>query len=303
MKMVRLKISLKGNMIMKRHRNIFSLLTFILIVFTISITAYADMGPKDSLTIYVENPPNEEYYLDLLTTKSGEYNNFQKGEREDLDHKMIKLLYSYKNEGWLPALTQGTDVPMWGKHTGTPDAGRMVHEFGYVGLPETYKIIIVTKSGKVTVSDTYTRKALQSSINYDYNTNKGHSPSLLFAYLLQFSSTCIPTLIIELIILLLFGFKIKDNYKVFLLTNLATQIFLTVSLGSTLIIAGSLSACLAQFPVEIIILMVETMIYIQLLKGHTGKRRCAYGIVANLISWAVGFFFLSQQYILLVSVM
>lgn len=289
---------------MNKRKNILSLLIFMLIVTTISTTAYADWGPKDSLIVYVENPPNEEYYLDLLTSKSSEYNNFhKKGEREALDPKMLELLYSYQNENWLPALTQGTDVPMWGKLTGTPDHGRMVHEFGYVGLPETYKIIIVTKSGKVTVSDTYTRKALQSSISYDYKTNKGQVPSLVWAYLLQFSSTCIPTLIIELLILLLFGFKLKDNYKVFLITNLATQILLTVSLGTTLIKAGSIAAYCAQFPAEMIILIGETIIYTGLLKGHTGKRRCAYGIVANLVSWALGFFFLSQQYTLLVSVM
>lgn len=286
---------------MKKRKYILLVFVLLLTIFICATTAYADMGPKDSLTIYVENPPNEKYYLDLLTTESGKYNNFyEEGERKSLNQEMLKLLYLYKYEGWMPALTEGTNAPMWGKLVGTPDDGKMVHKFGYMGLPYTYRIIIVTESGKVTVSDTYTRKALQSSIAYDYDTNKGMVPSVFITYFMQFATTCIPTLFIEILLLLLFGFKLKDNFKIIFFVNLATQIFLTATLGTALIRGGSLSAYFTQFPIEIIILIAETILYTKFLKGHNSKRKCTYGIVANLVSWGIGFFLLSQQYEFLV---
>ncbi len=61
---------------------------------------------------------------------------------------------------------------MWGNLIGEADSERMVHKFGYVGVPDTYRIILVTKSGNVSVSKVYTREALQSSITFDYATGK-----------------------------------------------------------------------------------------------------------------------------------
>ena len=45
-----------------------STLFLLLTICTLTITAFADMGPKDQLTIKVENAPEELYYLDLLQT-------------------------------------------------------------------------------------------------------------------------------------------------------------------------------------------------------------------------------------------
>ena len=289
---------------MTKRKGILKIFVIILSVLILPITVYADLGPKDCLTVYVVNPPSDNYYLDLLTQNSSPYNNFhEEGERESLNTQMLDLLYSYKKDGWMPALTEGTGLPMWGDLIGELDGNKMVHKFGYVGLPKTYRIIIVTQSGKVMVSDTYTRKALQSSITFDYKTGEAVVPNIFVSYLIQFITTCIPTLIIEAPLLLLFGFKFKENYKIFFSVNIYTQLFLTVTLGTTLIRSGTLSADFTQFPVEIIILIAETAIYSKFLKGHSQKRRCAYGIIANLSSWVIGFFLLSYQYKLLVSLM
>lgn len=258
---------------------------------------YADMGPKDKLVIKVENPPDEFYYLDLLTKETGDYKNLDHSDdKSNLNYSMIRLLYSYEEDGWLPAFVEGTTTPMYGSLTGKPDEDTMIHEFGYVGLPDTYRIIIVTESGKVTVSDIYTRKVLQGSIVYDYLSNDGTTPPLIIAYLVQFFSTCIPTLLIEFIVLLLFGFSVKNNYRVFLLVNLSTQLIMTAILGANLIYQGSLSTYLILFPIEVLILLIESILYSRLLKEHTGKERFFYGVVANLTSFIVGFFLLSEQY-------
>ncbi|NLY70952.1 MAG: hypothetical protein GX076_04640 [Clostridiales bacterium] len=273
------------------------------IAFMMPITAYADMGPKDSLTVYVINPPAETYYLDLLTQKAESYNNFHEGEREKLNQNMLSLLYSYENEGWKPALVEGTGLPMWGDLIGKPSEKGYVHKFGYVGVPDVYRIIIVTESGNVSVSDVLTRKSLYSSVTYDYSTGHTTVPSLWNSYLVQFFTTLIPTLIIEGIILLLFGFALRENLKIFILTNIVTQIVLTLTVGLALIRSGPITAYLFQFPIEVIILIIESIIFARYLKGNSRKRRIAYGIVANLASWGFGFFFLSHQFILLSKIM
>jgi len=277
---------------MRKIKFLFAFFITVILLISTSATIYADMGPKDELTIYVENPPNEVYYLDLLTKDSKEYNNFHKeGEREALDPKILEFLYSYKSEGWLPAFTEGTGLPMWGELMGKADGDRMVHKFGYVGLPDTYRIIIATESGNVTVSDIHTRKALQSSIRFDYSTGKTVVKPIFIIYLMQYGWTFSMTLLIEGIILLLFGFKLRDNWKVFVLTNFATQVLLTATVGIALIKSGTLSAHIIQFPIEIVILIIEVFVFYRFLVGHSNKRKIAYGIVANLVSW-IGFFLL-----------
>lgn len=279
----------------KKFKMVITLLIVIISAFSCAIVVHADMGPKDSLTVYVKNPPHELYYLDLLTQETGTSDNI-KNERESLNQNMLSLLYSYEAEGWNPALAAGTGAPMWGSLVGKSDGDKMIHTLGYVGLPDTYRIIIVTESGKVSVSDVYTRKALQSSITYDYKNGKVTIPQIWFSYIIQFLMTCIPTLIIEGFILLLFGFKIKENYKIFLLANLSTQAFLTFTLGVALILKGPFLAYFIQFPIEIVILIAETILYRRFLKGKSNGRKCVYGVVANIASWAVGFFLLSYQY-------
>lgn len=273
----------------------------LLIVF--STTAYADMGPKDELIVYVKNAPKEVYYLDLLTKNSSSYNNFhEEGGKEALDKNMLELLYSYKSEGWMPALTEGTGVPLWGSLTGKADGEHMVHQFGYVGLPDTYRIIIVTQSGNVTVSDVFTRKALQSSISFDYATGKAVVPSIIILHLKQFGWTFSITLLIEGFILLLFGFKLRDNWKIFLLTNFITQILLTATVGVMLIKSGTTSAHLVQFPVEIAILIIEVFVYKRFLVGNSNSRKVNYGIVANLISWIGAFLLINYLFEFLVKI-
>lgn len=265
------------------------------------IVVYGDVGPKDKLTVYVKNPPEESYYLDLLTQNTKPYNNFhQDGEREALNQKMISLLYSYESEGWKPALVEGTGAPMWGNLVGERVGDKDVHTFGYYGLPDTYRIIIVTESGKISVTEAIIRSSLQSSVTYDYVNNTIKLPNLYKSYAFQLVTTFIPTIIIEGIILVLFGFKIKDNWKIFFITNTGTQILLNVAVTYLMIKSGVIAAFLAQIFVEPIIITIESVAYLLLIKEHSKKRRFFYGVVANIASWMIGFYILGFQHELLV---
>ena len=112
----------------------------------------------------------------------------------------------------------------WGELTGEPDgSGAMLHSFRYYGVPETYRILMVTASGETFLSDVLTRRTLQSSVTVDWTAKTAKPPLQSVGYLLQFAATFVPTILIELVVLLLFGFKLKENWKPFLLVNLVTQ--------------------------------------------------------------------------------
>ena len=279
-----------------------AIIFILLLAFFFPLTASADMGPKDSLRVYVENPPNEEYYLDLLTQKTRPYDNFYDDERK-YDTHMLSLLYRYADEGWKPAFTEGTGLPLGGDLIGKSVDNRMLHEFGYYGLPDTYRIIIVTQSGEIAVSDAYTRAALQSSITYDYATGKATVPSVFVTYLIQFATTFLLTILIEGVILLLFRINLRENWKAFLITNLITQILLTFTVGIALIKGGTIGAYIVQFPVEIVIVIAETLVFRHFFKGVSGKRKVAYGITANLVSWLVGFLLISGMFTFLTKIL
>lgn len=264
--------------------------------------AMADMGPKPELNIAVENFPAEEYYLDLLIEgDAGDhlYGNI-KNTSDEIDPVLIELLKQNRETGWHLGITDGTNIPMSGKLTGEEKDGKMYHRFGYVGVPNSFKVIVVTKDGTVKISGQYDRKNFVSNMVYDFheNTLRTRSPIAL-AYLLQFMSTCIPTLLIEGILLLVFGFRGKKNWIVFLGANIATQVFLTVTLGTALIRSGLLAAMLVQIPIELIILVMETIVYNFLLEGRSRGRRVGYGITANLCTWVLGFFMITFQYLIL----
>lgn len=271
---------------MKGKAILFLIICFIIVS---PIAVYADTGPKDSLAVYVKNPPSELYYLDLLTQESSPYDNIN----GNYNQRMIDLLYSFESEGWLPALAYGTGIPLYGDLIGEKSGNLMVHKFDYVGVPETYRIIIVTESGNVAMSDTYTREALQSSITYDYATGEVSVLPTTLTYLIQFLITCSVTLILEGIVLLFFGISLKENWEVFIFVNIATQILLTLTVAVTLFGTGVFFAYLIQVPAEIVIIAVEAMLYKRFLTGVSNRRKVGYAVAANLTSWLVGFIIMS----------
>ena len=89
---------------MNKLLKLFLLLFVVMISISSIMTVSADYGPKDQLSIYVRNSPDELYYLDLLTQNSSRYKNLHEEERAGLNQEMLQLLYSLEDDGWKPAL-------------------------------------------------------------------------------------------------------------------------------------------------------------------------------------------------------
>lgn len=285
---------------MKRFSHLALLLLFLALM---TVPAAADIGPKPKLTIRVINAPSEPYYLDLLEKddKASPNSYFKNnlawsyGDRvADLDQLMLRSLRDHAPEGWHCCLTEGSrhgpvGGNLYGENSDPPEI--QIHTFGYIGVPDSYRIITVTKSGLVQISRVDTRQALWSSVTYNYTSNRITVKPLFLAYILQFFSTFLPTLAIEGILLLLFQYSWKKNRKLFLLVNLSTQLFLSAICGVSSIRNGvGLFYFLLFIPVELIILTTEALLYSRLLNGQSRLRAVCYAVTANLYSMTAGLF-------------
>lgn len=280
-----------------QKRSLFCLFCLFLFL-TALCTVSADIGPKDQLTVYLTNPPQETYYLDLLwqPDTAGSFSNLSEEELAELDPALLSRLESGAPEGWAPAMVCGTPLPMWGDLVGHPQGDQRVHVFGYVGLPQVCRILLVTESGRQILTDPIERKVLQSSVTLDCASGRLYQSSPAVALGISFLATLLPTLLIEGLLLLLFGFSLRQNWKAFVLANLVTQIALTLIVHTTLLVSGTVSAHMVRFPTELAILVAETIFYRRFLTGQSRGRRTGYGICANLVSWIVGFFSLGTLF-------
>ena len=261
--------------------------------FVLSTPVHADFGPKPSITITVKNPPSEEYYLDLLIPEE-KVNNSLSDRRDEYDPVKFSLLEQYRADVLVLSLTHGTQIPLFGKLTGTRRGADMVHAFSYFGTPERFKIILITPDNRIVVSEELTRQTFQLQLTYDFATGQVDQRPLWLTYVIQILSTLIPTLVIEGALLLLFGFSWKKSRLPFLIVNLVTQVILTATLGTAAITAGMFTAYFLAVPLELLILVAESIAFAKLLKEHTRGRRVAYAITANITSLAASLLLMSR---------
>ena len=288
----------------------------------LTTVALADFGPKPQLTVRVENAPQELYYLDLLAEgdwdAEGENSDdgierSYYGKEDTLDPDLLALLRENVPEGWHACVAQGTTgAPIYGElyAESTDASSNDLHIFAYHGVPSTYRIILVTQSGKVWLSEALERRVLQSSVTVhwadDAESTTVTVPSAVSGYALQFLATLVPTLLVEGILLLLFRYSWKENWKAFLLVNVLTQGLLAVASSSVTAHSGVSAWYLFFFflPAELVVMLVEVFLYSGrgLLTGHSKGRAALYAVTANFASAFLGYYLAEPVWRLVVSV-
>ena len=279
---------------MRKMRRSFVL--FCLAALLLAGTALADAGPKPQLVVRVVNAPEELYYLDILA--EGEFDpdrgyegiewSYSDEEAAALDQALLADLRDAVPQGWHACTAEGsTGAPMWGDLEGEDG----MHAFRYVGVPETYRVLMVTRSGEVWTSGALHRRVLQSSVTVDWAAKPAAAPPVWRGYVLQFLATLLPTLLIEGLLLLAFRFSWRQNWRVFLLVNLATQGALAVFMSVNVIRDGvGWWFLILLVPVELVIAFLEAGLYRKWLKGRSKGRAFAYGLAANAASALLGWF-------------
>lgn len=259
---------------------------FILLGTFYTTYVYADAGPKPSISIRAKNMPDNLCYMDLLI--EGKPSSMLNAKFNDpkYNQELVAKLKEYY-DGEMSSLLVNNLSRTHGDIICNVKNGECSLQYSYM-VPNRFKIIVVSEDGSVKVSNLIERKAFESIIFFDYKNSTAHEVPLIIAYIFPFLFTCLITLIIEGIILVLFRFSIKENIKAFILINILTQVFLYVMISVGMYVLGSLFAILFYLFAEIIIFIIEAILFSKLLKNHTVLRRVIYSITSNIASFFVG---------------
>ena len=286
------ELRIKGN-IAKRFIAA-SLITFIIVTCFTRIVM-ADMGPKRSIEIKILNAPTEPYYVALLmpTDYVADIDDPSRFDHIPEDKDWVReIFYEYDEDGFrLFTYAGGTNSICYSGWQNDFYRGENIVEYGYM-VPSTFKVMIVTDSGEVTVSNELTAKRFHSQCEYDYSTNRLTEvliPSIGPDFYIETALYLVITLVVEGIVLLCFGLFRKKNLKYFFIVNLVTQSMLfAFNLLSRIFITILFNHFALWLVMEAVILVVETIWYSKKLVNKNGDvskvRNIFYAITANLVS-------------------
>lgn len=271
---------------MKKRFKAFALATMVVFALVAAaVCVSADTGPKPSITIKTNGTVGEKYYLDLLIECDNGYPNLKDAEIAELDAEMFKTLSEYTDDGWYPAIAHGTPAPLFGTVVPEDDG---TSRFSYFGTPNRFKVIIVTESGTVKVSDVVEKTVYQQVFSLDFaDMTVKTSQSAAKSYLIQFASTFFPTLIIEFLLLFAFGLSPKKYWWAIIAVNLVTQLFLTSVLAcNPVILYGGFIFFFVML--ELVVMLIEAAAYLVIMKKERLWKRIVYAVTANVASAVVG---------------
>lgn len=278
----------------RKWTSVFCVLALLAVLLPVS--ARADMGPKPSMTIHVENPPSETYYLDLLVPDEPSYEMFDNQDWNDLSEAQLdaeiiaNLRTAARDAGgegtWHLAMLDGTLMPMYGEIQSADNT----FQYDYHGVPDEFRIVLATKDG-ARLSPVQKRCRLWQEFTYDYAANTVLTNNSWRDYAKQFLSSLLPTLLIEGLLLIPFGFWDKRNRSVFLGVNIATQLALTAVTAWCMAQGMTLYRYFIFGPLELVIWIVEAVIYRKMLKSERPSAHpVCYALCANALSMAATFF-------------
>ena len=271
------------------------LLSLLLVCLVIPIV-HADMGPKEALYIRVVNGPDEPLYIDLLAQgEPADEDRPWNIEDGEYDGAILARLRTLEGDGWVLAVTTGVDeitVPIFGDVVPLEDG---TWYFSYFGLPRTFRLAAATANEAKSTGEPLTRDRFYTNLVYDWeaNTLTYATPTPLY-WAAQFASTLIPTLLVEGLILFLFGYREKRSWLVFLAVNLVTQFALhlvcaAMGVGTIMNFFWYWLFYLFLLIPEVVIWCVEAAVYaFAATEGRRG-RRIGYAFAANIASYALTF--------------
>ncbi|MBQ5977331.1 MAG: hypothetical protein IJL51_04270 [Oscillospiraceae bacterium] len=291
----------------KSARRLLTLFFAALLLTTVPVNAWADTGPKPSVTVTLENQGDEICYGTLLSeskgngpwvvwngTGSGEYANDEKEaeRRARAPYEVWQAFVDYQDEDGFCFLQFAQRVD----ESGTLD-------WGYYP-PDTFKLLLYyPQTGRFAVSGVLHRYAFHARFRVDLQngaagrlqvrrafTWSAELPSFLFRIAL--------TLAVELGIALLFAIRGKKQLLCISAVNVITQLLLNRILLPVIGPGLSpgvvfLSASLYLPFLELLIFILEALAYCLLLNKNTDRPRkpgiyIVYAFVANAASLVLG---------------
>lgn len=278
-------------------KRIIRMLACIVIIFAIlPITAFADIGPKPSVVIDFSGLEGEIYYATLLseTTSTGPYSVLTDRsevhahyDEDDPDYPIVRKFIEYEDADGFYFIQflqncSETQQLVWGYHP--PERFKILLYF-----PETDTFLTGEAIYEKYAFDSYFHATISNGgisveKSYDY---AAEVPSLLIRIAL--------TIIIELGVALLFGFRERKIFRFIAIVNVITQIALNLALNIINFFSGSLGFFLFYILLEIAVFIIEAILYKVYLSKHSetllpNRSPTIYALVSNTVSFFVGLY-------------
>lgn len=268
-------------------------------------TAYADMGPKPSVVIDFKGFENEIYYVTLLSevTSTGPHSvlgqraNNERYHKGDDEYEIWEKFLSYKDKDGYHFLQYFSDSTKTSQFI-----------WGYYPPPKFKILLYFPKYDKFIVSkEVYKRYAFDSYYKVDAEDLNIQSASLTenikavrnYFYtweLVSLFARIIATIIIEVFIALLFGFRSKEQLLIIGAVNIITQSILNILLNVINYNQGSMMFVFNYVWMEALVFIIEAKIYsVFLCKHSSGKSTkkwltTLYALTANAVSFVIGLY-------------
>ena len=283
-----------------KKRMISLILMVLLLLPVLTVTVSADMGPKPGTSITVRPGGGEYAVVTLLAREEGNGPHWTIGPDEEPSSRIAKD--EMLTEAWY-AFRDYRDPDgyhFWGEiYEGSVT-------WGYFP-PENFKIAVYyPEYGILWVSeDSYERYAFDSDFRLNLpavgaGAQSGEvdmvlkKTSNLGSELAGFLFRVLLTLAIELAVARIFGLTDEGQKKLILRVNLLTQVGLNLLLWGWYYFDGPLAAMVRLILAEIVVLVVESVIYLRKLRQEESRGKIVgYTILANLASVTLGFLFLN----------
>ena len=231
---------------------------------------------EPSITVTLKNINTDNYIIDLFVyDKDGSnYNDKVYYNGSGLTSEEINILHSLNYDGWISEGTRWYSFCLFADCSGNK---LNKHTFSYFGTPDTYKVFVWNKNtGVIKLSNAINRTEFTSNISIDtaeMTIQKSSSIKLIIYNILKVE---ILTLIIEIFIAVIMKLK---HLKVIILTNLCTNLIFQI-----LLVISPISYYITFSILEILVMIVEYIVYHKFIKDTSNKKLISYTIIANVMS-------------------
>lgn len=289
------------------------LLCTVMVIMILPITANADTGPKPSVRITFENLGDELCYGTLLSSReSTGPSSAWDGNEEDARHNENPN-YSYQTFGydiWKAFVDYAENDDFYFLQEAWQINETKELAWTYYP-PNEFKILLYfPETGEFSVSGVYERYAFDSyftvnmdgvKLSVDYNEELSSDERInafkSYNYTVEIVSLVariIITIIIEMAIALLFGFRRKKQLLLLIGVNTATQIILNVLLNVINYNSGELAFVVFYILFEIAVFVIEAILYCTIMKKISEQPKknwfyVLYALIANAASFGAGF--------------
>jgi hypothetical protein len=275
------------------------LIIFLLILSTVCLfpflTANADLGPKRTLDIEVigiEQP----YFLEILekgTLGSIEILEEEYPNENEEGEIFPELLYTFTENGYVSSYF----VRPWSIFPSKISENNYRHSYN---PPSTFKIILIFEDNTYVTSKPITTSLFNSKVTFDLTgvnlavtvSNAGTIVENLpvQTMTIELVLRILGTILIELVVLVIFGYAKKKSYLFVTYVNLFTQVSLT---GFVFVMKYYYSPVIGEIAVlaigELLIFTIEILIYRRYLTEKSKNRAMLYGLIANFFSLIASF--------------